>query len=463
MRGASLRWLPLLLLASLPALVSSWHASLGKRAAPIVHATSQRGDLELPRAQDVIDDPCLLVTTSVEKLHSVCNATCATAVPCDWNCKVAWNSFLRDAHSVEGMQCPRYAAFLDETPLGDSLVPALGDALMSRAYLMSLIDKCRDACPEGVDDESLFPCGENYDAQQGSSFTRCQLERDPGLTACFPLSPYKAKCTGGPDSFNVTDGEVWYPLVTWGVVAHYKKKNLASTGGLYGTDKSLGLYGTDKSIEINEYSSWACLWEESCEEMRNKRKMSCFKYSHLRGEFIFWKWSDTVVELKNVYVDVWTVFASFCQQGSFLVIDAFDRGVAIEPEGVKYTFNRMHRDGKYRPAFSGLLADFGEDGCGDFELQRDMPYLLQIQVQEREAYSYFTSLEKWNSPTKSEMQALVQLSSDAIPIVIPVFPKRGIECSSLAFVFSWCITSEIDMDIVLFKVIHLGNLSGQHS
>ena len=113
----------------------------------------------------------------------------------------------------------------------------------------------------------------------------------------------------------------------------------------------------------------------------------------------------------------------------------------------------MHRDGKYRPALSGKLEDFGKDGCGVFELQRDMPYLLQIQVEECEAYGYFLSMGQWNSPTKSEMQTLVSLSSVVIPIVVPVFPKRDIECSSLAFVFSWCITSELDMDIVLFKVI----------
>ena len=97
-----------LLLLLLPAVARGWHASLGQRATPVVHATSQRGDLELPRAQDVIHDPCLTVTTTVHKLHLVCNATCATRMPCDWGCQATWNSFLRDVHGIEDTECPGY-------------------------------------------------------------------------------------------------------------------------------------------------------------------------------------------------------------------------------------------------------------------------------------------------------------------------------------------------------------------
>ena len=251
-----------LLLLLLPAVARGWPASLGQRATPVVHATSQRGDLELPRAQDVIHDPCLTVTTTVHKLHLVCNATCATRMPCDWGCQATWNSFLRDVHGIEDTECPGYVEYLEQNPLGDSLVPLPRDStLISRGYLSSLVHACRRACPQHPDAELDYPCSEDVD---------------------FPLAPTSSDCTGGEDSFNVTDGKHWYPFVTWGVVAYYKRNNMGNTGGLYGVE---GADRDDNGLEKNEYSSWACLWEESCGAMKQDRKMACFRYSHLRGEF----------------------------------------------------------------------------------------------------------------------------------------------------------------------------------
>jgi len=432
----------LLLVLSLPPTTRAWHASLGKRAAPIVHATTQRGDLELPRAQDVIDNPCLTVTVSVEKLHLICNTTCATAMPCDWNCQAAWNSFLRDAHSLEDQECASYADFLDQTPLKHMFVPALpGTGRLSRPYLFSLIASCKTSCPgkTSIDDPS-YPCGAAFDLERGSSFHKCLEERDPSLPSCFPLAPLEARCTGGDSVFNVTDGTLWFPFVTWSALAYYKQNRLGDSGGLYAT--KLGLEG-------NEYSSWGCLWEETCKEMKQRSRMACFRYSHVRGEFIFWKWSHTSNELKNTILDVWTVDAKFCDASNRpTYVDARNRSKVIHATDVKYVFNRMHQDGVVRPAISGLMSELGDNGCGVFHLQRDLQYLLEIRPG---VDDYFVDSAFWCSPTKVEMLEL-PASKIEIPITIPLFPKKDLECSSLALTLSWCGTSAIDLDLVLFKV-----------
>lgn len=445
------RWLGALVLA-LATLTPAraWLAALGKRATPIVHATTQRGDLELPRVQDVLGDACLMATTSAQKLHLVCNASCATGMPCDWGCQAAWNSFLRDTHAVEGEDCADYARFLDETPLGDSLVPALTEPTISKAYLLSLVASCKLACPIVTtllrsDDDPSYPCGNTMPDGEHTTHSSCQADRDPTAAACFPLAPNDAMCAGREDSFNVTDGELWYPFVTWGVVAHYKKNNLGSTGGLYGTDKGV----------LRDFSSWACLWEESCNEMRENRKMACFRYSHLRGEFLWWKWSDTSEPMTQKYLDVWTVPVTFCDiDAKPTFLDARDRNPAQREEhglnsiGTKFFFKREHRDGKFRIALRDQMSDLGSDGCREIKIQRDQPYLLEIDAGDK----YFKSVTYWKSPTKQELLDLIKVGQINIPIVVPLFPKRNLECSSVAFTFSWCSSSVRDMDLVLFKV-----------
>jgi len=241
--------------------------------------------------------------------------------------------------------------------------------------------------------------------------------------------------------FNVTDGNLWFPFVTWSTLAHYKKNKLGDSGGLYATQ--LGL-------ERDEYSSWGCLWEESCEEMKQQSKMACFRYSHVRGEFIFWKWSSSSVELTETVLDVWTVGAKFCDVRNGptrpTYIDARDRNIIPPSTEVKYVFNRMHRDGLYRPAISGFMSNLGDDGCGVFHVQRDLQYLLEVTA----GVDYFMDRALWISPTKIEMLELPAGNID-IPITVPLFPKRNLECSSLALTFSWCGTSALDMDLVLFK------------
>ena len=438
----------LLVLATLPP-SRAWIAALGKRATPIVHATTQRGDLELPRVQDVLYDACVSATTSAQKLHFVCNASCATAMPCDWGCQAAWSSFLRDVHAAEGEECAEYSRFLDETPLGDTLVPSLSEPTISKAYLSALVASCQLACPVNgaaliQGDDAAYPCGLILQDGVSTSHSSCLTSRDPSSTACFPLAPPHAKCTGGDDSFNVTDGELWYPFVTWGVVAYYKKNNMGSTGGLYGTNKGL----------IRDFSSWACLWEESCSSMRLNRKMACFRYSLLRGEFLWWKWSDSSEAMTLEHLDVWTVPVTFCDQNmNPTILDARDRTPGQREEyglrkSTRVTFKRKHRDGKFRTALSNTISDLGTDGCRDIKIQRDQLYVLEVDA----GSSYFKSTVYWKSPTKEQLLNLVKVGAIEIPIVTPLFPKRNTECSSIAFTLSWCSSSVINMDLVLFKV-----------
>lgn len=270
--------LPSLVLLLLPAVARAWHASLGQLATPKVHATSQRGDLQLPRSADVISDPCLTVTTTLQKLHLVCNATCATEMPCDWSCQATWNSFLRDVHSMEDQHCPGYVEFLEQNPLGASMVPLPSNSTISLQYLYSLVVACQKACLQ--DAKSNYPCGV-LEESGTTSMRKCVAASNPeNSLACFPLKPATAKCAGG--SFNVTDGKHWFPFVTWSVVAYYKKNHMGNTGGLYAAD---GADRDENGLEKNEYSSWVCLYEETCEAMMRNRKMGCFRYSHLRGEF----------------------------------------------------------------------------------------------------------------------------------------------------------------------------------
>ena len=441
-RHAVARLVMSLLLLLLPAVARAWHASLGQLATPKVHATSQRGDLELPRSADVISDPCLTVTTTLQKLHLVCNATCATEMPCDWSCQATWNSFLRDVHSMEDQHCPGYVEFLEQKPLGASMVPLPSGATISLQYLYSLVVACQKSCPQ--DARSDYPCGVLEDSGT-SSMRKCVSASNPeNLAACFPLKPATAECAGG--SFKVTDGKHWFPFVTWSVVAYYKKNHMGNTGGLYAAD---GSDRDEDGLEKNEYSSWVCLYEETCGAMMRDRKLGCFRYSHLRGEFHWWKWSDTSPELKEM-LDVWTVKASFCDlvpggspRSTF--VDARDRSVRIVPKFVEYSFDRMHMDGAYRPAIIGLLSDLG-DGCNGFELQRDLQYMLEVN-----ASDYFTSIGPWISPSKADIERWVRAGKELIPLTVPMFPKRDVVCSSLAFTLSWCTTSPTDVDLVLFQ------------
>ena len=430
-----------LMLASLPISTMAWHASLGQRAAPIVHATSQRGDLELPRSQDVLNDRCLVLTTSAQKLHLVCNTTCDSDIPCDWNCKAVWNSFLRDAHSVEGLACQGYAKYLAETLPGSALVPSLPTSLakISRGYLLTLIESCLSACPSQQDreDENFYPCGRIFDegGDHASTFEQCKKSPSLAIPSCFPIAP--------SDSFSVTDGNRWFPFLTWGAVAHYKKNNLGNTGG----------FVSHAAMEVNEYSSWACVWEERSDIMRVQRKMACFRYSHIRGEFHWWQWSDQSYVLSNEVLDVWVVYASFCDhEARPTYINARDRKKMFLPSQVEYNFKRLHRDGNVRSAISQTLSSLGDKGCNVIKLQRDLQYSLEVKVNSAEEDEYFRYDVCWTSPTKIQMATLAAFNVATIPITIPIFPMTGLECSSLAFTLTWCENSPVDIDIVLFKV-----------
>ena len=127
-------------------------------------------------------------------------------------------------------------------------------------------------------------------------------------------------------------------------------------------------------------------------------------------------------------------------------IDARDRSVAIAPSAVEYSFKRLHMDAAYRPAVSGLLSDLG-DGCNVFQLQRDLQYLLEINGSD-----YLMSIGHWISPSKDDMAKWASAGNGVIPVTVPMFPKRDLDCSSLAFTLSWCTTSPTDLDLVLFKV-----------
>ena len=467
MRALSGLLTPLVLvLISLRGSARAWHASLGQRATPVQHATTQRGQLEMPRAQDVLYDPCLVLTTSAQKLHQVCNTTCASSMRCDWSCKAAWNSFLRDAHSVEGMECPAFGRFLDQSPFGDSMVPLFHDEiagypLIAMNYLILLVDACETACrePDAVSEaENFYPCGRviGSGVQNSTTFRMCNDTRNMDVPACFPLSPLGGQCSHqhwpssphsretGANHFSVTDGKHWYPFVTWGAVAHYKQKHMGNTGGFYHGDA----YHGHGYLENNEYSSWFCLWEESCETMRAQRKMACFRYSHIRGEFHWWKWSDGALD---GILDVWIVYGSFCdheRRPSY--VHARDRSKTIEPSKVTYDFQRLHRDGKLRSALTGSMSDLGPGGCGALRLQRDMEYRLKVTSTDVVG-EYYTSVAYWTSPTKAQLVNLAKSGVVDIPIVIPLLPKQGMECSSLVFTLTWCESAPTDIDLVLFR------------
>ena len=488
----------LLLLSSLCS-THAWHAALGKRAAPIMNSTTQLGALEMPRVKDMmvnerglsIVDPCAIMTMSVRKLHFVCSKSCETAMPCDWNCKAAWNSFLRDAHFAENKRCASYEDFLRTESLSSLLVPALSPAKnmsyvntnITTQYLTLLVNTCQMMCPQDARDGRGFPCGEFYtsdsfagskELKQGNYNTiiKCNSERRPSfkegvlskdgddaIPACYPLAPPRADCIGGRESFRVTDGTFWYPFVTWGVVTHYKLNNQGESGGLHSTSDSL---------EKNEYSSYACIYEESCAEMLGERegvaqKMACFRYSHLRGEFHWWKWSTSAADFTYAYLTQWVAYASFCSPGErFEIIDARDPSVKINPRDVSFSFSRMQRNYEmvqpssksnlYRmePALTGNMSEsFGPNGCSRFKLQSFMNYQLEIKVGNGD--TYFTHYASWGTPRKADMAKLVKYTLE-FPITVPLYPKQNIECSSLVFILSWCSASVRDMDLVLFKV-----------
>ena len=145
-----------------------------------------------------------------------------------------------------------------------------------------------------------------------------------------------------------------------------------------------------------------------------------------------WKWSDTSPELKSA-LDVWTVYASFCNvvpdaDPRLAFIDARDRSKVITPSAVEYSFKRLHVDGAYRPAISGLLSDLGDGGCDVLKLQRGLQYLLEVNGSD-----YLMSIGHWISPSKDDLAKWASAGNGVLPVTVPMFPKRSLECSSLAF------------------------------
>lgn len=73
------------------------------------------------------------------------------------------------------------------------------------------------------------------------------------------------------DSFVVSDGQFRYPFLTWTSFFQFRKREEGFSGGFSSEGVAL--------IENERYSSWACIYEDSCERLKRDQDLACFNYS----------------------------------------------------------------------------------------------------------------------------------------------------------------------------------------
>lgn len=206
-----------------------------------------------------------MATTSLAKVFLVCFSG-ADSGKCTPGCGAAWSSALRDAQCLtpaggcgdSEKRCTTLESeFNARYPLGMS-----GTGVFEENEFLSLRQKCviDSLCPASVCDLAVS-----------------------GLPLLWPSpdTPGGGTCSLAADA---AFGYRSYNFLTWSILERYQKEGRGGSGGL--------------SISSDqEYTHWACIDAPSCgfpQATAWGDDMACFRYSKLRGEFIFWDWNSNL-------------------------------------------------------------------------------------------------------------------------------------------------------------------------
>jgi hypothetical protein len=330
--------LRVLLLASSAGTVGSWIAFADHQSLPDIPGTSVSSELDIPRLGDSVNW-CDIAATSLSNALIVCG----TGQPCGQRCGLMWGSALRDANKVKGTACDsleRVANRQFGTVRGWGV-----DGVWSEADWALLQLKC-------VED---IGCSVSY------------CSPSPLNSALYPP---EEQCS----DFKITNGTYDLPFLTWFSMQHYERSNLGCSGGL---DRFSDHDGEG-------YTTWHCVWSPECDRLA-PNDMACFRYNHVRGEFIFWGWNSQL----QLAPFIKQIDATFCQEdpdnlGSIraTVLDAVlsvNRGV--DRFAIVYVFSSIDPEtGMLKPYLRGSVRELADDGCAPIRLQSQTVYWLEMDA-----------------------------------------------------------------------------------
>mmetsp|Transcript_46885 Transcript_46885/g.111249 ORF Transcript_46885/g.111249 Transcript_46885/m.111249 type:complete len:1266 (+) Transcript_46885:264-4061(+) len=425
--------LGILFFLTLAGRVCGWHAFMDlEKVPPVGGNTSLRSDIELPvlferNVASAIDGyligNCSIALASMKKAILVCDVSTPCGdnydVPCnlkgrlcDLKCATSWNSAMRDINDLVGQNCTELENYINRH-FPNTMD---GRAPVGELEWSSLALSCESVCGEY----------EGFSACRGIESFRL---RPPTWRESRTVAEYNAAPC---QDFWVTDSHGFrFPVLTWQILHEYEAQDEGCMG-------SLNLVADD------EHSTWACLYVEQCDLIRS-HDLSCFKYSHVRGEFHWWDMNsrlDLVSDMPKSQVE-----ASFCEtrrtESYIAIVDAVT-GTRLSRallQSVTFVFSKAVAggDGRLRSAVSGEAAKLGSDsngyvGCGAFKLTRNTRYWLEL-----DAGPQFYVWKGWYY-TQDE---------DTV-VFVSVYPMAMPKCS-VGVTLHWCEPSPNDLDLWLFR------------
>lgn len=107
----------------------------------------------------------------------------------------------------------------------------------------------------------------------------------------------------------------------------YEARGTGCVGGL-------GELGT--AAFTNEFVTWACVHQPQCDQI-SRDDLACFKYSHVRGEFLFWGWNSRL----RLRPPLSQLRVSFCTALKELsILDAIGN-MSVPVQDLSYVFNTI--------------------------------------------------------------------------------------------------------------------------
>lgn len=107
----------------------------------------------------------------------------------------------------------------------------------------------------------------------------------------------------------------------------YEARGTGCVGGL-------GELGT--AAFTNEFVTWACVHQPQCDQI-SKDDLACFKYSHIRGEFLFWGWNSRL-KLRPPLSQLRVSFCTALKELS--ILDAIGN-ISVPVQNLSYVFNTI--------------------------------------------------------------------------------------------------------------------------
>ena len=339
--------------------VATWHAFSDQERMPDVPGTSLRSDLVLPQGWI---DKCMAATTSLRKALLVCGV----GYPCDFKCATAWNSAMRDTRRAIDLSCGPLERLINEHVTGDlGAYRVVEDNVFKATEWAKVRSWCEHdtMCGKDTDYSPLVnPCsdteGQCRDGNSRSDKTQC-VQLMPSATFC-PVFSFKQPA--GMENSGCTGGNC-HQALTWLSLQEYQKQKLGCVGGL-------GNLGDE------EYTTWACIHDSSCQFLVSFEDYACFKYSHTRGEFHFWDLNSNL----NLVPPLSQVDAGFCSSDGTSSLKNARTGQPVALSGVTFLFERVLGDNSLVVYKSGYAPDLGNSGCGTFKLAKRTQYRVQIDA-----------------------------------------------------------------------------------